>query len=147
MRRAIDKGLLDGLIGYHLRRAQARVFDDFMRALDAEGVSPGQFGVLTLIDANTGLNQSALAEAIGIERSTMVAVLAHLEKRGLIERRPSPADRRAKVLSLSIAGAQLLGKAVPKVRRHEDTVFAALTTAERKTLTVLLRKVMEPAPS
>lgn len=141
MSRHIDTGMLDQLLGYHLRRTQARVFDDFMRTLADDKVSPGQFGVLTLIGANQGLNQSTLAQAIGIERSTMVAVLTTLQNRGLVERTPAPDDKRANVLSLTPVGRGLLDKVSPLVRNHEKRVFDALTAKERQTLMALLKKV------
>src|SRR5262245_22809891 len=64
----LPRGILDGLLGYHLRRAQVAVFQDFaltMRGMG--GVTPGQFGVLALIQANAGLTQSALGEAMGVD--------------------------------------------------------------------------------
>ena len=65
----IDFDVLPGLIGYHLRRAQVAVFAHFADSI-ARQATPGQFGVLTLIGVNPGLTQSALASAVGIERST-----------------------------------------------------------------------------
>ena len=52
--------LLPGLIGYNLRKAQTAVFQDFSVCLKDCDITPGQFGVLVLIQANTGLNQTAL---------------------------------------------------------------------------------------
>lgn len=138
---AVDRDLLPELVGYHLRRAQAVVFDDFLRAMARHNVTPGQFGVLTLIGANPGLSQSALARAIGIERSTMVAVIDRLQARGLVERRPSTADRRSNALTLSPAGGKLLARLKPLVRRHEQRIARDLDDAEKATLIRLLRRL------
>lgn len=137
----LDRGLLDELLGYHLRRAQAAVFADFMRTMADDRITPGQFGVLVLIDRNPGLNQSALARVLGIERSTMVAVIDGLEDRELVARRGSVSDRRAKVLSLTGQGQALLAEVKPKVRRHEKRIAADLDTGEVKALIDLLRRV------
>lgn len=134
-------GMLEELLGYHLRRAQAAVFADFMRAMAGDRITPGQFGVLVLIDRNPGLNQSALARTLGIERSTMVAVLDGLEERGLVARRGSEADRRTKVLSLTGQGKTLLAEVKPKVRRHEKRIAGDLDADEVTTLIGLLRRV------
>jgi DNA-binding MarR family transcriptional regulator len=138
---AVDYDLLPGLVGYHLRRAQAAVFDDFLRTMAAFEVTPGQFGVLTLIGANPGLSQSALARAIGIERSTMVAVIDRLQARGLVERRPSSADRRSYALVLSDAGQRLLAQLKPLVRDHDERIARNLDDDERAMLIRLLRRL------
>ncbi len=138
-------GMLDDLLGYHLRRAQAAVFADFMRTMAEDRITPGQFGVLVLIDRNPGLNQSALARVLGIERSTMVAVIDGLEDRKLVARQGSVSDRRAKVLSLTRQGKALLAEVKPKVRRHEKRIAADLDAAEVKALIGLLRRVIPPS--
>src|SRR5258706_14060603 len=78
--------MLPGLLGYRLRLAQQIVFRDFAKSV-AE-LSPGRVGILLLIDANPGVTQSGLAEAVGLDRSTMVGLVDTLEDRHLIERRP-----------------------------------------------------------
>ena len=138
---AVDYDILPKLVGYHLRRAQSAVFDDFARTMAAHRITPGQFGVLTLIAANPGLSQSALARAIGVERSTMVAVIDRLQARGLVERRPSAADRRSYALGLGAAGRRLLARLKPMVRRHERRVTKRLDDAEVATLIGLLRRL------
>lgn len=85
----IDFDILPSLLGYRLRRAQITVFNDFVKTMSEVQITPGQFGVALLIHSNPGLTQSALARAVGIERSTMVAVIDALESRGLVERRKS----------------------------------------------------------
>ena len=57
----IDLDILPELLGYQLRRAQVRVFNSFLKRLEALDVSPGEFGLLVLVGANPGLNQNALA--------------------------------------------------------------------------------------
>ena len=74
-----------------MRVAQQAVFRDFARAIPE--ASPGRAGILLLIDANPGVTQSRLAQAVGIDRSTLVGVLHALEARELVERRRGE-DRR-----------------------------------------------------
>ncbi len=138
---AVDYDILPELVGYHLRRAQGVVFDDFLRTMAAQRIAPGQFGVLVLIAANPGLSQSALARAVGVERSTMVGVIDRLQARGLFESRPSAADLRSYALGLSAAGRRLLTRLKPMVRRHEKRATLRLDEAEKATLIGLLRRL------
>ncbi|MBL6958843.1 MAG: MarR family transcriptional regulator [Rhodospirillales bacterium] len=135
---SIDYDVLPDLVGYHLRRAQIAVFSNFSRTIADHQITPGQFGVLTLIAANPGLTQSALAKAVGIERSTMVATIDALEGRKLVERRPSPVDRRSYALMLSNEGRGLVAKLKEKVVNHENDMMAAVSDEDRATLIRLL---------
>ena len=139
----LDLGLLPSFVGYHLRRAQLRVFNDFATTMSGTQITPGQFGVITLIAANPGMTQSALARAVGIERSTMVAVIDALESRGLVERRASPADRRSYALVPSSDGIALLRQIKPLVLEHENRVAADLSREERGLLMQLLSRLTQ----
>jgi DNA-binding MarR family transcriptional regulator len=132
-------GILDGLLGYHLRRAQLAAFQSFAETMDRFGISPGQFGVLALVDANPGLNQTALGRALGIERSSVVAVLDRLEKRRLLRR--AKHDRRSHALYLTPEGKELLGTVRPLLEAHERRIAADLSRDETRTLIALLRRV------
>ena len=137
----IARGLLPELVGYRLRRAQVRVFNDFLASLAPFELTPGLFGVLVLIDSNPGLNQSRLGTAMGVDRSTVVAVIDRLQAGGLVARRPSTSDRRAHRLTLTPKGKSVLDTAVPEVRAHEARIAEALTAEERATLLALLEKL------
>src|SRR5262245_36294666 len=78
---------LPGYVGYQIRRAQAEIFADLEVPLKEFDLTPGSFGVLTLIRSNPGITQVALAAALGIDKSTMSPVIFRLEKRGLIRRK------------------------------------------------------------
>jgi len=136
-----DHDLLPGLIGYNLRKAQTAVFQDFSRSLRKCSITPGQFGVLVLIQANAGLNQTSLAKALGIDRSTVVAVIDKLEGRGLVDRTPAPTDRRSYALQLSDQGATLLHEARDLVATHEARIAKDLSAGEQSQLISLLSRL------
>lgn len=138
---AADHGVLEDLIGYHLRRSQVAVFQDFARAMDGLDLTPGQFGVLALIQANPGLSQSALGKATGVDRSTVVAVIDRLEDRGLVQRTAAVNDRRSNALRLSAEGMRRFATALKRVHGHEKQIARRLSAAERAQLLSLLRKV------
>ena len=134
----LKPGLLSGLLGYRLRVAQQAVFRDFARSIPE--VSPGRVGILLLIDANPGVTQIRLAQAVGIDRSTMVGVLHALQARELIERRRGE-DRRTNGLWLTRSGRTLVASLKQRIRIHERRVASRLTTAERAQLLALLEKL------
>lgn len=138
---ALDHGLLPELIGYNLRKAQIAVFQNFQSAVAPYDITPGQFGVLILIRENTGLSQSELGTAVGIDRSTMVAVIDRLEGRGWVVRAPSPSDRRSYALELSPEGERLVEELIPKVRAHERQMARDLSKEQQQQLIDLLQRV------
>jgi DNA-binding MarR family transcriptional regulator len=134
----LSQGYLAGLIGYRLRRAQQELFRDF--AASIPDLSPGRAGLLMLIEANPGVTQSRLAQAMALDRSTMVGVLDALESRGWLERRKG-SDRRTNGLWLTRAGRVTLARVKRRIADHEMRVTARLSSAERERLLVLLGKL------
>jgi len=139
--RAIDLGLLPELIGFHLRKAQMAVFQDFARAVGGADLTPGQFGVLVVIERNPGLSQTRLGQTLGIDRSTLVAVIDRLEANGLVQRANAPRDRRSYALFLSARGKNLLKELSEAVRVHDDRIAGNLSAAEKAQFIALLRRV------
>ncbi|MBM3394907.1 MAG: MarR family transcriptional regulator [Betaproteobacteria bacterium] len=137
----IALGLLPQLLGYRLRLTQRAVFADFRRGVGDGEVGPGLFGILEIVAANPGLKQTALAAALGVDRSTLVPALNRLEQRKMLKREPSPDDRRSNGLYLSTNGQRHLRVLRRRVARHERHLAERLTTAEHRTLMTLLDKL------
>jgi DNA-binding MarR family transcriptional regulator len=147
--RKLDRGLLPSLLGYVLRRTQSAVFGDFAAtfARAEEALTPGEFGLLVLVERNAGLSQMALARAFGIDRSTLVPILDRLQARGLLMRHRSPTDGRTHALELTAEGSSALARFTRLVRAHEKRIAGRLTSAELATLIALLDKVHRSARS
>ncbi len=139
-RRTLRPGPLERLVGYRLRLAQQAVFADF--AASVPGITPGRVGVLALVDANPGITQSRLAEAVRRDRSTLVGVLDELEARDLVERRRGE-DRRTNGLWLTPAGRRFLAATLRRIALHERRIAARLTRVERAELLRLLAKLAD----
>jgi len=133
----LKPGPLPGLLGYRLRLAQQAVFRDYAAAVPE--ASPGRAGILFLIEANPGVTQSRLAQAVGLDRSTMVGVLHALEARELVERRRNK-DRRTNDLWPTRAGRTLVASLKRRIRVHKRQVASQLSAAERAQLLALLEK-------
>lgn len=139
-------GLLPQVLGYHLRRTQVAIFRHFSRTVAAQtGITPGLLGMLQVIAANPGLAQSRLAEAMEVDRSTIVKVVDQLEARGLIAREPAPHDKRSWGLRLTEFGATELPRMQQLMRAHEDEFAAPLSATEREQLIALLARLYQPA--
>lgn len=141
---AIELGELSDLLGYVLKRAQLRVFDDFLRCVATLQLTPAQFSVLLLLDRNPGRNQTEIASALGIQRPNFVAMLDSLEDRGLCQRSRSPQDRRSHVLMLTEKGRAVLARAKKLIStRHEARLTRLLGAGDRvallRMLTVIAR--------
>jgi DNA-binding MarR family transcriptional regulator len=137
----IDFGSLHQLTGYWLRRAQLNAFksvNDFFAEFE---ITPGLFGTLEIVDRNPGLTQTAVAMAMGNDRSAMVAIVDKLEKRNLIERRPSARDRRSNALYLTPEGKAFQARVREQALEHNDSFFSVLTPEEHRTLFDLLKRI------
>ena len=147
--KTLDRGVLPSLLGYVLRRTQSAVFADFAGtfAKAGEALTPGEFGLLVLVERNTGLSQMALARALGIDRSTLVPILNRLQARGFLVRRASPTDGRTHALGLTPNGEKALSRFARLVRAHEKRIASRLSAAETRALIELLEKVRASARS
>lgn len=143
---AMLEGRLSSLLGYSLRRAQMRVFQDFANAMATLGLTPGQLGALLFIEANQGLSQTQLGTALGIDRSSVVPLLDRLEGLDLIRRTPHASDRRTHALALTDNGAGLIRRILPPLEAHERRIAAGLSASERRLLMQLLDRVAAGEP-
>ena len=119
-------GDLSQLLGYSIRRAQLWIFKEFSRQLAAFEISPAQFSVLCVIDANPGVNQLAVAQLLSIERAGLGRLVDHLEGRGWVRRTASAINRRYYVLYLTEAGMALLGRLKPAAAESDKALAAKI---------------------
>src|SRR5260370_1655982 len=77
----LDRGLLPSLLGYMLRRTQSAVFGDFAATFSkaGEALTPGEFGLLVLVDRNAGLSQMPLPRPPAIDPSPLFPILDRLQ--------------------------------------------------------------------
>jgi MarR family transcriptional regulator, temperature-dependent positive regulator of motility len=111
---------------------QAEQAAERLFAANAMGSStPRQLAILVAGSENEGLNQTEVVERTGIDRSTVAEVLARLVRKGLLQRRWSREDARAKVLHLTDKGRRLL-EAVSAVERNVDGLLLAVLPATQR---------------
>jgi DNA-binding MarR family transcriptional regulator len=139
---ALQLGELSELLGYSLKQAQLRVFEDFLRCVAPLQLTPAQFSVLLLLDKNPGRNQTEISSTLGILRPNFVAMLDSLESRDLCARIRSTNDRRSHILVLTDKGRAVLARAKKLVAsKHEARLNEVLGPANRAALLSMLGKI------
>lgn len=108
-------------------RALARRFDEALRPLR---LTNGQFSLLMSLNRPKAPSIGSVAELLAMDRTTLTAALKPLERRGLIEVRVAPDDRRGRLLALTESGRDLLAKAVPVWQRHHRELEALLESPD-----------------
>lgn len=140
----IDYSILSEAVVYRLRRAQLSVVTEFNESLLAFGLRPADFSVLILVANNTGLKQSDVAEALGIQRANFVAIIDGLEDKGLLQRRRSESDRRVHFMEMTEEGRSLLDDISQIWREHEEKLIDRLGGEKaRDQLIGLLRRIQD----
>jgi DNA-binding MarR family transcriptional regulator len=132
---------LDGLVGhagYAVRRFQIWIFQDFIRTLASVEITPTQYSVMTVIGANPGLSQMAVAQRLGIERARLVHLLDSLEGRKLVKRVRSRTDRRSHALHLTAPGQASLRQFKLLAAEHERHVADKIGKENREQLLRIL---------
>jgi DNA-binding MarR family transcriptional regulator len=122
------------------RRDLAAMLQPFVRALIAaerpvlarHGISMWGYIVLNALDGSPARTQAALAEAIGADKTRIIVTLDELQQAGLITREPDPADRRARLLSITPAGHRVRAATQTEIQANENRVLARLPADDRK---------------
>ena len=129
--------------GYLFRRMQQIAVAIFMEECRAFELTPVQYAALVAIQTHPGIDATRLSAVIAFDRSTLGSVIERIEAKGLVERKPSPDDKRIKLLYLTRPGAALLREIVPAVDRAQVRMLEPLKPAERKTLMALLSQLVD----
>jgi DNA-binding MarR family transcriptional regulator len=134
----IDLDGLTGHAGYAVRRFQLWIFQDFIKTLAVVDIRPTQYSVMTVIGANPGLSQMAVAKRLGIERARLVHLLDSLEARDFVSRTASPTDRRSHALHLTARGRTALAQFKRLAAAHERHVADKIGKENRERLLQIL---------
>jgi DNA-binding MarR family transcriptional regulator len=135
-------GLTD-LLGFHVRLAQSALYRDFAATLKELDLTQKLCAVLTLIKANPGTSQIALASTLGTDRATMMAIVDRLQDRHLLYRERSKSDRRRQELYLTDEGRATLSQALRLIAKHEARFKSRFTASELKSLVEMLGRIHE----
>jgi DNA-binding MarR family transcriptional regulator len=111
------------------------------------GLAARQVGILTMVSELEPMTQQALADALRIDRTTMVALIDDLEQRGLVVRKRHPRDRRAFLICPTDAGRAAKKAAIAILDEQQRRFLAPLTAHERIHLGEILIRLHAGAPA
>jgi DNA-binding MarR family transcriptional regulator len=127
-----------GFLVNDVARLFGRRFDQNGRRL---GLTRAQCRTLGYLVRNEGINQAGLADLLEIRPMTLVRQIDRMEEAGWIERRPDPADRRARRLFLTAKARPILGRIWNVANETRDEALAHLSAPQADTLIDLLGRV------
>lgn len=137
----VNTDYLESLVGYNARRAALVIIELFLERMAIYELRPVEFSVISLIAHNPGITSRQLCSTLGMLPPNLVGMVNQFEKRGLLFKRPHPSDGRATGLHPTPACEALMRQAEKTALDLEGEATARLSTAERKTLMRLLKKV------
>jgi MarR family transcriptional regulator, temperature-dependent positive regulator of motility len=142
---AMDRIEMAGHLIRRLHQQSSQVFQARMQSAGLDLTSV-QFAALDAIAVEPGIDQASLAATISFDRATIGGVLDRLETKGLVGRVVSAQDRRARRLSLTPRGEQLLASIRPVVESLQADILESLSPSERADFIVLARKALGLGP-
>jgi DNA-binding MarR family transcriptional regulator len=129
-------------LGYLLKHAQLRMNELNTRALAPYGINGRELAVLLVLAGNEPASQQQAAQRLGVDRTTMVALLDALEDKGLLSRHPHAEDRRRNVVELTETGQAVLAKASGASDEAEREFLAPLDPQTARQLRAALRTLV-----
>jgi DNA-binding MarR family transcriptional regulator len=133
----------DDVLGYLLKHAHLALEQRTDAALADVGLTARDLGVLRVIAGGEARSQQEVATVLGVDRTSMVALLDALERRGVVARKPSERDRRRNIVELTPDGRRLFQRAEQRSTEAEQAFTAALGDAGGAELRRALRAVLD----
>jgi DNA-binding MarR family transcriptional regulator len=134
--------------GYVLAHVHGLFNARLAKALDGTGLHMGQVVVLATLWAQRELHQEStltqtrLAQASGIEKSSLVLFLDALEKDGWVERRRHPTDRRAHIIHLTDSGVARFAEVGVRLQKQQQLNLSVLSAHEQADLLRLMTRLL-----
>jgi DNA-binding MarR family transcriptional regulator len=130
------------VLGYLLKHAMLKLTALTDAVLEPLGIDSKDFGVIRVLAHRESASQLQVAQTLGIDRTTMVALLDALEHKDIVTRRPDPADRRRNVVGLTEHGLRTYEAADVAYRKAESTFLDGISSSAadqfRRTLRALV---------
>ena len=129
-------------LGYLLKHAQLRMNELSTRALAPYGITGRELAVLLVLAGNEPASQQQAAHRLGVDRTSMVALLDALQDKGLVSRHPHAEDRRRNVVELTGTGHAVLKEATRASDEAEREFLAPLDPQTARQLRAALRTLV-----
>ncbi|MFP3812605.1 MULTISPECIES: MarR family winged helix-turn-helix transcriptional regulator [Bacillus] len=132
---------LHDLIGYLVHRTDVKMTNYFTNRLKPYGVTPEQWGIISILSHEKGTTQKELAEGIDKNQTTVVRMIQSMERKGLVKKIFNEQDRRSHHLFLTEKGDEIKKAILPVVMDAHRTVTNQLSDEEVQQLKLLLNKL------
>lgn len=129
--------------GIKLRRCHQISTALFEQALDGAQLTAPQYGAMVILKEYPGINQVRLGRLLGYDRSTIGSVVAHLVTRGLVERKPDPADGRGRVLTLTNAAKNTMEIGGRASQWTQEKLLEPLSPAQRLAFVAAMDTILD----
>ncbi|MFF1609136.1 MarR family winged helix-turn-helix transcriptional regulator [Amycolatopsis sp. NPDC058278] len=129
-------------LGYLLKHAQLRLAELAEPLYAPLGVTGRQLALLTLFGDGPARSQQDGAVRLGVDRTTMVALVDELEAKGLVRREVAPGDRRKRLVLLTPEGERVREAGVEVTRKAEALLLEPLSAEDAERLRAALRQVV-----
>ena len=146
--------ILDAIPGYEAWLAVARTTQLFQRILSQAlvplGLEVAHYDVLANVARDEGLSQQILARRLLVAKSNVSALLAVLERKGLIERVKHATDARVRLVSLTPDGRAITDRATKEHARIVSTILGVISAQEAETVRKAMEKItdsLQPNPA
>jgi len=127
-------------IGFLVTRIHQRMYADMSAVLADLHVEPRHMGSLVALRSAGPVAQATLARRLGVSGASVVELVDHLERHGLVERRRLETDRRTQVLHLLPRADEVVPDAMARGARVTDELLSVLTAKDRRQLVRLLQR-------
>jgi DNA-binding MarR family transcriptional regulator len=138
---SVDLGCLPRLVGFNLRRAYQCAWREYVAVIGEKDIRPGLFSLLVLVGSNPGIAQIELGTHLGIDKTSIVALLDRLEKADMLERLRCTRDRRRQGIYLTARGSEALESLIAAVRKLERRFASRFTRPEFELLLSFLQRL------
>jgi DNA-binding MarR family transcriptional regulator len=132
-------------LGFMLAKAHQEIFDRMSRVTAPTGLTPKHFGILVLLHRRGAMRQTDVADAVRVDRTTVMNLIDELEGAGFVKRGADPSDRRANAVKVTAKGTQWLEKLKPLAEEVERHFLEPLSAPEQHTLRELLIRLVSHA--
>jgi DNA-binding MarR family transcriptional regulator len=128
-----------------IRRCQQFYGDLYAREAGGKELTKQQFTLLSALEQNDGVSQTALVEITGIDRSTLAEMVRRMLEKGLLSRERTEEDQRANAVAISPSGRKALRAARNAADRAERALLEALPLPDRQKFVKALSQIAQAA--
>jgi MarR family transcriptional regulator, lower aerobic nicotinate degradation pathway regulator len=129
--------------GFLVRRLHQIHVAIFLKECAKEQVTPIQWGILTIVQAQPGVGHAEIADELGLDRSNVANVLDRLARRQLLKQTASRTDKRRKSVSITPKGRAVLAAFKPNAQRAQRKLLELLSEEERRVFMKMLTRLVE----